>query len=348
MGRSHGAACGRGRLARTHSLRRLWGRPAMTRTTLSLGVAAALLALSASRSEAQNIRSYVSSTPAGVSCTFTTPCGSVQVAIQATMPGGEVYCLDPGQSASVEVIAINQSITIDCRGGSIGSVTVNGPGIFVKLRNLTINSFGFVGGGIGVDFQNGAALYLENCQVEGWNALPRSGPGIGVRVAPPDGVTARLHVSDSLIRDNGLTASGGGIIVQPAGSGSARVVIERTRVEFNTFGIFANGTGSTGVISVQVRDSVVANNTFSGISSFTSPGHSTVATGVDHSASLLNGANGILAQGAGGFVFLKGSTVMSNVTGLNAVSGGAIFSYQDNALTGNVTDGAPTNVLTVK
>ena len=36
--------------------------------------------------------------------------------------------------------------------------------------------------------------------------MPGSGPGIGVRVAPPDGVTVRLHVSDSLIRDNGLTA----------------------------------------------------------------------------------------------------------------------------------------------
>jgi hypothetical protein len=38
---------------------------------------------------------------------------------------------------------------------------------------------------------------------------------------------------------------------------------------------------------------------------------------------------------------------MSNVTGLNA-SGGAIVSYQNNQLTGNVTDGAPTAMLSVK
>jgi hypothetical protein len=39
---------------------------------------------------------------------------------------------------------------------------------------------------------------------------------------------------------------------------------------------------------------------------------------------------------------------MSNVTGLSVASGGNIFSYQDNQLTGNVSDGAATAVLTVK
>ena len=47
------------------------------------------------------------------------------------------------------------------------------------------------------------------------------------------------------------------------------------------------------------------------------------------------------------FVFLANSTVMSNVTGLKA-SGGTIVSYQDNHLTGNVTDGAPNTVLSLK
>jgi hypothetical protein len=119
-------------------------------------------------------------------------------------------------------------------------------------------------------------------------------------------------------------------------------------VENNTFGIVANGTGSTGLISVHVRDSLVSNNVLSGISAMTSAGHSTTAVVVDRSSSLLNGANGILSQGINAFMFLKDSTVLSNVTGLNAVSGGTIFSYQNNGLSGNVTDGAPTAVLTVK
>ena len=56
----------------------------------------------------------------------------------------------------------------------------------------------------------------------------------------------------------------------------------------------------------------------------------------------------ILAQGPSAFVFLANSTVMSNVTGLRSTGGGTILSYQDNHLTGNVTDGAPNAVLSVK
>src|SRR5262249_11915274 len=190
----------------------------------------------------------------------------------------------------------------------------------VLLRNVIVNSFNIPGAsGVGVDLLNGA-LTLENCVVQNWNASTGSSIGIGIRVAPPAGVTARLHVTDSLIRNNGLAASGGGIIIQPAGSGSARVVIERARVENNTFSIFANGIGSTGVISVQVRDSVVSDSAFSGISAFTSAGHSITSITVDHSSSGLSGANGILAQGAGGFVFLREATVLSNLTGLYATT----------------------------
>ena len=320
----------------------------MIRKLASLSLAAVLLAVLSPSGAAAQVRSYVASNGGGTACTLAAPCSSLQNAIEATQSGGEVYCLDPGASDGAQGVAITRSITIDCRGGSIWNVTVNGTGISVLLRNVIVNSFNIPGAsGVGVDLLNGA-LTLENCVVQNWNASTGSSIGIGIRVAPPAGVTARLHVTDSLIRNNGLAASGGGIIIQPAGSGSARVVIERTRVENNTFGIFANGIGSTGVISVQVRDSVVSDSAFSGISAFTSAGHSITSITVDRSSSLLSGANGILAQGTGGFVSLTETTVVSNVTGLNAVSGGAIFSYQNNRLTGNVSDGAPTAVLAVK
>jgi len=101
------------------------------------------------------------------------------------------------------------------------------------------------------------------------------------------------------------------------------------------------------VTIVHVKDSIVTNNVFDGIGAYTSAGRSTVSMTVDRSSSLLNGSNGILAQGSTAYVFLANSTVMSNVTGLNA-SGGTIVSYQNNQLTGNVTDGAPTAMLSVK
>jgi hypothetical protein len=322
----------------------------MPRTALAyLGLAAALLAAApAGRAEAQSQHTYVSRTGSGTVCDRATPCLDLATAHAATSSGGSVTCIDGGPG-SLGPLTITKSITIECPG-TVYSIVVGGIGITVRLRHMTVSSLGAPGGpGIGIDFQEGAALLVEDCIIQNYTpATTVAGPGIGIRFAPPNSETASLHVTDSIISGNGLAASGGGIIVQPAGSGSARVVIERTQVENNTYGIFANGTGSTGLISVQVRDSVVSNSAFSGITSFASAGHSIVSTVVDRSSSLLNGANGILAQGGNAFVFLSESTAMSNVTGLNPASGGAIFSYQNNRLTGNVTDGAATGVLTLK
>jgi hypothetical protein len=84
------------------------------------------------------------------------------------------------------------------------------------------------------------------------------------------------------------------------------------------------------------------------ISAFAAAGKSLTSVAVDHSSSLLNGGNGILAQGSTGFVILTDSTVISNQTGLKSVNGGSIFSYGNNRLNGNVSDGAATGVLAVK
>jgi hypothetical protein len=291
-----------------------------------------------------NDRSWVSSTGSGTACTRTSPCATFQAAHDVTASGGEINCADAGDFTSAN-LTISKSITIDC-GGTLGGHTsenihVDGAGIVVRLRNLTLQGRGV--GSAAINFINGAALYVENCAIFGW----QGGVGQAIRFTPPDGVTATLHVIDSVINNNGLAASGGGIGITPAGSGSARVVIEHSRIEGNTYGIYAVGTGSTGVIIVHVRDSVVTSNVFDGIGAYTSAGHSTVSMTVDHTSSLLNGGNGILAQGSPAFIFLANSTVMSNTTGLNP-SGGTIVSYQNNQLTGNVTDGAPNAVLSMK
>jgi hypothetical protein len=160
---------------------------------------------------------------------------------------------------------------------------------------------------------------VENCVIENWTA-GSPGPGIGIKFAPPDGVTAKLHIKDSVIKNNGLPASGGGVIVQPSGSGSAKVVIERTTIENNTYGFFANGTGSTGNIIVHLKDSVVSNSAFGGVSAYTLAGQSVVSLTMDRSSSLLNGADGILSQSPNAYVLLAGSTVLSNVTGLHSAN----------------------------
>jgi hypothetical protein len=161
-------------------------------------------------------------------------------------------------------------------------------------------------------------------------------PGAAVQLAPT-AAGAQLTIKDSLFANNGLAASGGGIIIQPSGSGSAHAVIERTTVTGNTYGIFANGTGTTGSILLHIKDSTVANSTVNGISAYTAG--STTAIVIDHSSSLINGGSGILSQGSGDLVFLSDTTVMSNLTGLSTAGGGTIYSYGNNRLTGNASDG---------
>jgi hypothetical protein len=284
-------------------------------------------------------------------CTRAAPCRSFQAAHNAANAGGFINCLDVFDSNTGDTFIITKSITIDCTGifakvigPSMGSaVAVNGAGIVVTLRGLSIESGGSV---IGIDVQNAATVRVEHCKIFGF----QFGIGKGVRFAPPTGVTTKLNMSDSVINDNGLSdlvgGGGGGIFIQPAGSGSARVVLNRVQVENNFQGILVDGTFSTGVILVDVRDSVVASNRGHGIAAISSAGASPTGIIVDRTSSAFNLASGSLAQGAA--VHLGNSTVTGNNTGLNAAGGGQILSYQNNQTSGNFTDGAPTGVLTLR
>jgi hypothetical protein len=327
-----------------------------TPTCVSIGGAAVAILLTAGSVHAGQ-RTFVSAAGSdGNLCTPSQPCATFQRAHDVTDPSGEISCLDSSGYAGSSGVLISKSITIDCAGtvGAVngGAITVNAPGAIVRLRNLTLNgsvdnSGSPFSGTIGVNFINGEALFIESCSIGNYNN-GIVGQGIGVKFAPPDGVTAELYVKDSIIDSNGRTNSGGGIIIQPTGSSGARVTIENTQVVNNTYGIFANGMGSTGTIIVQIHDSLSAGSAFNGISAFTASGASIVSITADRSAATLNGQVGILSQGSGAFVLLADTTAMSNGVGLNAVGGGTIFTYQNNHLTGNVNDGAPTATLTVK
>src|SRR5262249_45647383 len=234
------------------------------------------LCLHTTPAQALEARTWVSTAGNDASdCSRATPCASFLTAHNKTLPGGEINCVDAGMFSIDFPLNITKSITIDCAGtlgglmgNAIGEViTINTANINVRLRNLTINGLG--ANFIGINFQNGNALFVENCTIFGFNG----GVGHGISFKPANGFTSQLYVTDSVVEGNGLfSGSGGGIIIQPSGSGSARVVIDRTRVNSNIYGIFANGTGSTGTIAVQVKDSTVSGNAFNGISAFTSAG----------------------------------------------------------------------------
>jgi hypothetical protein len=296
--------------------------------------------------QAQNARSWVSSNGSGTACTRISPCGTFAAAHDATASGGAVHCVDGGDYFSGGTFTITKSLTIDC-GGTLGihglaNIHVSGAFIVVHLRNLLIDggTLNPAGSSVGVNFINGGVLYIEHCTISGWNLNAAQ----GIRFTPPSGTTAKLIVLDSTIVDNGNgTVGTGGIYIAPAGSGVARVSIERTKIVGNTYGIYALGTGATGLITAVIKDSFIANNVSNGVSLISQPGSAQVSITMDHSSSVGNGQDGILAQGSNVFGVLTEATVIGNFgSGLHSASGGNIFSYKNNALVGNVTEGSPT------
>jgi Right handed beta helix region len=296
-------------------------------------VAAALLCVASGSPSYASTTLFVSGGGSDANpCTLAQPCRTIGFALGQAGYGGTVSCLDAGPYT--ESFVSGRPFTLDCRGvvypsGGGFAVSIASSGPRVTIRNVIFD--GAIGGGGAVQITGGRVVF-ENCTFQNFTASP----GQAVDFAPTF-AGAQLTITDSLFSNNGLGTSGGGIIIQPSGSDSAYAVIERTTVENNTYGIFANNTGSTGTILLHIKDSTVANSAFNGISAYTAG--STTAIVIDHSSSLINGGSGILSQGSGGLVFLTDTTVMSNVTGLSATGGGTIYSYGNNRLTGNVGDG---------
>lgn len=281
--------------------------------------------------------SYVSATGSGTICSFTTPCGWFQYAVDATYAGGVVHCLDAGASAG-NSFSITKSIVIDCAGLSVSTsyITINGAGIVVTLRHLRIEGVGFTFNGI--DFQNGAALFVEDCVIEGWNG---GSPGNGIHFAPTSG-TAKLFVTDSVIKNNGKAGTvSGGIFIQPAAGAEADVTIERTKIENNRIGINAN-SGGGGTIHGVVRDSVVSGNTASGIIAVNA------GTRLLIENATVTGNNAGLVATASANMLASQSSVVLNRIGLVTASGGTLSSYKNNNVNNNNTDGAFTTAVAQK
>jgi len=308
---------------------------------LSAGLAAMTVSLLSVKPAQAIPQTFVSGTGSGAACTRAAPCTTFQAAHDVTDAGGVISCLDSGNFGGSTTIS--KSITIDC-AGTVATVfpapasqafLINTAGVVVRLRNLTIQGNG---SSIGIHFSNGAALFVENCVIDGFTAQ-------GISFSPTSG-TPKLFVSDSIISNNHNPAftTGTGILISPSGTTSVRAVIDRVRVQNNRNGIIANPFVAGQTTIVQLRDSVVSGNV-DGIHAISG---AFAAFVVERSSLMFNGEKGVSAAGANSAIHIGGSTVIGNGTGLFTAAGGKIFSYQNNQATGNTSDGAPTNILTLK
>ena len=277
---------------------------------LSLAVVAAIC-MAAQTGHAQNNRTFVSNTGVAgntsLGCSAASPCDTFANALSVTNAGGEINCLNNGD---FEAVIISKAVTINCEGASSGGITassltaiyVNTSGP-VNLIGLDINGANTTGGN-GLLIQSSGVLTIRNCKIH--NFVTNGGNG------------------------------GAGIFFTPNSSGG-NLVLDHVLVADNSYGIIE--TSTTGAANTTVSNSNINNiSSGAGIAVYVSGGTHAGAT-VEQTTLAFNGT-GLFAEGSGAVALLGGSTVVNNGTGVSN-SGGTIYSFENNQIGGNGTDGTP-------
>jgi hypothetical protein len=304
-------------------------------------------------------------------CSLVAPCRGFGMAVGAVADGGEVIVLD---SAGYGAVTITKSVSIVAPPGvhagvSVffgGGVTVDGAGIKVVLRGLSIIN---QGGGNGIEFLQGMSLHVENCVISGFTG------GSGIFVGNMGG---DIHVLDSIVRDavdgivlvslggtanisrtrvervtNGgisvlanmvvsiddsvVTGSGFNINVNPLMPGYTYVTVARTLVADGHHGIIARPNAAS-TAHVTVMDSTIAHATIVGIYAIQDVGAAgtTVVTAVRNQ--LLGNTTALWAEGPTVRLVLDGNSATSNGTGVYRFNGATIVTRGNNTVDSNALD----------
>jgi hypothetical protein len=301
---------------------------------------AAALWTAAGTAQAQANRTFVSGHGSDSNpCSLSAPCRSFAQALTQTNAGGEITILDPAGYGSV---TINKSISIVNDGVGEAGVTVTshtdaidvsiGANDVVNLRGLTL-----VGGGVGtygILFSNLGALNIQNCAVRGFFD--------GIEVVPAG--TAALNVSDTIVSN--ITATG--IAVQPVGGGTVAAAFNRVQtIGASNTGFLMDGSGATGALNVTIANSAATNNVNTGVAAQSLTGKALTQLMVSNSV-VSNNGTGIFETGANSTTYLAQTKLAGNTTAFTVTNNGALFSFDDNDVKSNGTDGGVISLVSTK
>lgn len=321
-------------------------------TIANLALVAALLAGSGCALAAAQ-RTFVASTGADTNpCTLTSPCRSFGTALAATADGGEIIVLD---SAGYGAVIITKSVAITAPPGiyagiSVASlsgvgVTVNGAGISVALRGLTVNSTA-AGTYTGIYFTAGSKLAIERCTVRGFT--------LGIFSTAPD---SKMDVSDTVVRETGSDAIAVGVNT----GADIRATLTRVRVENGgSDGVVGQGGATVGIVAstisgnagigvrfdsgvggrttrINVADSLIEDNDGGGVILFTNGAGNTALLSVARSTIARSSGEGVRVIGSpqsAAVATIADSLITDHSTGVGAESG-AIVHVANNTVTRN-------------
>ena len=257
----------------------------------------------------------------------TAPCKTFAGAIAKTANPGEIDCLDPGGFGAV---TITKSVTLDGTGtfGSIlasatTGIIINGAGINVTLRGLSINGVGAAPGLTGVRIVNANSVHIINCMIFGFTG----NPGRGIDDQRTGG--GRLYIVNTVVRDNTI-----GIQIKPS-SGSSAILgfIDRCTITSNASSGILAGVGSR----VEVNNSNVSGNPGNGLFSNATAGLSGPQINAESCVIVANGTG--INVDAGAFCTMSNLLITTNATGMGGA--GTYATFGNNHSIGN---GAGDNV----
>ena len=291
------------------------------------------------------------------SCGAAAPCRTLAKALAGTARGGEVLLLDSadfGAAIVVSSVSIfapqNARPTVSADAGFIALSISAMQGDTVVLRGLAVS-----GGNVGIAFNSGGSLHLENTIVRGYS----SNSGANVWFQPP--TSARLSIKDSTIQSGwyGIQVTNGG--------GDVGVLLDNVRLEGNEEGLVVTAGGTA-----SVRNSVVAGPggigirvagaggvpltatldrvTISGVADGLIVGGSDPAIAFARNSSFANNSYRGLLVGCcapASAIWIDGNRITRNGTGIE-LSAGTVYSRGNNTIEANGVDGAPTATYSPK
>ena len=263
-------------------------------------------------------------------CSRTAPCKTFAGAISKTADKGEINVIDPGGFGAVNIV---KSITIDGAGPhasilAVGTngVIINGAGVVVTLRNLSINGAGTTVGN-GVRVINAAAVNIDNVRIANFAGSTTNGRGISIETSAAN---VRVTITNTQLWNNNdhqisVNPTSGNVVLDvdncviSRGNLSGIAMFDNTKASISrcliTNNILGGGVASQdNTVVANVSNSIIANNRF----------------GISNGAATTRLFNTVVT----------GSTEQ----GLKLDSG-TVSSYGNNGIRGNVGNETPSGAL---
>jgi hypothetical protein len=206
-------------------------------------------------------------------------------------------------------------------------VIVNGAGIVVTLRNLSINGAGTTAGN-GIRIVNAAAVNVDNVAIENFaGATTTTGRGIAIETSTPD---VRVTVTNSELYNNFRI----GIHSNPT-AGNVILVVDNVRIQRGDFSCIQLRSNTKATIN---RATLTNSRTGAGVTAELSSVQAHVSNSV-----LANNAFGVFSGSAGApVVMISANVITGNTTDGIKLNGGTVLSYGNNAVRDNAGNEAPT------